>query len=78
MEDLKLYGKNSNQIDSLVQTVWNYSEDIGMKFDMDKCEVLELERGKLVRSEGIELPDGENIKELDQEGYKYLGSPSAK
>ena len=24
MDDLKLYGKNSNQIDSLVQTVWKY------------------------------------------------------
>ena len=33
----KLYGKNSNQMDSLVQTVWNYSEDIGMKFGIDKC-----------------------------------------
>ena len=63
MGDLKLYGKNSSQIDSLVQTVWNYSEDIGMKFGIDKCAVLELERGKLVRSKGIELPDGENIKD---------------
>ena len=31
-----------------------------------------LERGRLVRSEGIEL-DGERMKEVDQEGYKYLG-----
>ena len=73
MDDLKLYGKNSNQIDSLVQTVWQYSEDIGMTFGIDKCAVLELERGRLVRSEGIELPDGERMKEVDQEGYKYLG-----
>ena len=55
MDDLKLYGKNSNQIASLVQAVWNYPEDIGMKFGIDKCAVLELERGRLVRSEGIEL-----------------------
>ena len=27
---------------------------------------------RLVRSEGIELPDGERMKEVDQEGYKYL------
>ena len=45
MDDLKLYGKNSNQMDSLGQTIWNYSEDIGMKFGIDKCAVLELERG---------------------------------
>ena len=73
MDDLKLYGKNNNQIDSLVQTVWSYSEDIGMKFGIDKCAVLGLERGRLVRSEGIELPDGERMKEVDEEGYKYLG-----
>ena len=46
----------------LVQTVWSYSEDIGMKFGIDKYAVLELERGRLLRSEGIELPDGERIK----------------
>ena len=72
-DDLKLCGKNSNQIDSLVQTVCSYSEHIGMKFGIDKCAVLELERGRLVQSEGIELPDGERMKEVDQEGYKYLG-----
>ena len=44
-----------------------------MKFGIDKCAVLELERGRLVMSEGIELPDGERMKEVDQEGYKYLG-----
>ena len=78
MDYLKIYGKNSSQIDSLVQTVWSYSEDIGMKFGIDKCAVLELERGKLVRSDGIELLDGERMKEVDQEGYNYLGGTSAR
>ena len=36
MDDFKLYGKNSRQIDSLEQTVWTYSEDIGMTFGIDK------------------------------------------
>ena len=57
-----------NKIESLVQTVWSYSEDIRIK-----CAVLELERGRLVKSEGVELPDGERMKEVDQEGYKYFG-----
>ena len=66
MDDLKLYGKNSSQIiDSLVQTVWSYSEDTGMKFGIDKCAVLELEGG-------MELPNGERMKEVDQEGCNYL------
>ena len=73
MDDLKLYGKNISQSDFLVQTVWSYSEGIEMKFGIDKSAVLELERGRLVRSEGIEWPDGEKMKEADREGYKYLG-----
>ena len=69
MDNLKLYGKNSSLIDSLVvQTVWSYSEDIGIKFGIDKCAVLELERGRLVSSDGIELLGGERMKEVDQEG----------
>ena len=35
------------------------TQKTGMKFDIDKCAVLELERGRLVRSEAIDLPDGE-------------------
>ena len=32
------------------------------------------EKGKVVQSEGIELPSGEMIKSLqDEKGYKYLG-----
>ena len=41
-----------------------------MNVDIDKCAVLELERGRLVRSEERELADGERMKEVDQEGYK--------
>ena len=73
MDDIKLYGKNTNQLDSLVRTVHVYSEDIGMSFGLDKCAVLELKRGRIVKSEGIDLPDGEKMKEIDKEGYKYLG-----
>ena len=50
MDDFRLYGKNGSQIDSLVQTVWSYSEDSGMKFGINKCALLKIERGRLVRS----------------------------
>ena len=30
------------------------------------------ERGKIVKSEGIKLPDGEVMKQVGQEGYTYL------
>ena len=31
------------------------------------------ERGKIVKSEGIKLPDGEVMKQVGQEGYTYVG-----
>ena len=42
MDDLKLYGSNKNQLDSLIQTVRIFSEDIHMKFGLDKCAILEM------------------------------------
>ena len=44
-----------------------------MKFGIDKCAVLELERGRLVMSEGIELLNGERMKEVDQRGTNTWG-----
>ena len=45
MDDLKLFAKSKNQIDSLAQTVYIFSEDIGMQFGIKKCRVLIMERG---------------------------------
>ena len=46
MDDLKLYGRNLNEIDSLVRTVKIVTKDIGMKFDKDKCGFLAMKRRK--------------------------------
>ena len=74
MDDLKLYSQNEKGMDSLVQTIRVCSEDIGIEFGIEKCAMLVMEKGKIVKSVGIELPDGKVIKSL-QEGasYKYLG-----
>ena len=45
--------------------VWSYSEDIGMKFGVDKCAVLILERVTQVMSQVIELPGRKRMKEVD-------------
>ena len=37
MDDLKLFGKSEDQIDSLVQTMFIFSEDIGIEFGLKKC-----------------------------------------
>ena len=73
IDDLKLFGKSDNQIDSLVQTVFTFSEDIGMEFGLKKCGVVILKKGKLVKFDGIHLPNQEIMKEVDENGYTYLG-----
>ena len=42
MDDLKLFGKSLNEIDSLVKTVETCCSDIGMEFGIAKCAVLNL------------------------------------
>ena len=36
-DDLKLFAKSNDQIDSLVNRVYTFSEDIGMEFGIKKC-----------------------------------------
>ena len=74
MDDLKLYAKSEDQIDSLIHSVRIFTDDIKMEFGLSKCAMIVIKRGKLVRSEGIKMPDGEVLKSLeDGDEYKYLG-----
>ena len=74
VDDLKIFAKSENQIDPLLNTVYLLSEDIGMEFGIKKCGILTLKRGKVdkVKSRGLNLPDGELMKTIDEEGYNYL------
>ena len=58
MDNLKLFAKSNDQIDSLVNTVHTFSEDIGMTFGIKKCGVLVLKRRKVdkVNSRGLKSP----------------------
>ena len=47
MDDLKLYTRSEKRLDSLVQTVRVFSEDIGMEFGIKKCVMLVMEKGKI-------------------------------
>ena len=58
MDDLKLYSRNEKGLDSTIQTVRLFSKDIRMEFGIEKCAMLVMERGKIVKSVGIELPGG--------------------
>ena len=73
MDDLTLFGQSERDIDSLVNTVHRFSCDIGMRFGIEKCGVIIMKRGKMVTCDRIELPDGQKMKGVHEEGYKYLG-----
>ena len=73
MDDIKLFGRGTKEIDTLVQTVRMVSGDIRMEFAIEKSSLVNIQRGKVTRTEGIKLPDGNNIKDMDETGYKYLG-----
>ena len=68
MDDLKLFGKSYEQIDSLVQTVHTFSIDIEMEFVIKKSGVLVIKRGQIVKMEGVVLPDKQDMKEIEDRG----------
>ena len=73
MDDLKLFAKSNDQIDSLVQSLHISDEDIGMQFGIKKCGVIIMGTGKVTRADGIRLPDGQNTENTDNNSYTYLG-----
>ena len=73
MDDLKLYGKSAPELESLLNTVRIFSNDVSMEFGLDKCATLTIQRRSVVQTEGINLPNN-NIRGLSmEENYKYLG-----
>ena len=59
MDYLKLFCKSKNQVDSLVHI---FSQNVGI-----------MERGKVIRTDGIRRPDREHMKDIDETAYTYLG-----
>ena len=71
MFPLSLILRNVNA--SYCSTAHLFSTDIGMEFGMKKCRVLTMKKGKVARCEGIKLPNSKVMKEVEKEGYTYLG-----
>ena len=73
MDDLKLYASNQKLLESLIQSVRVFSNDMGMEFGVEKCAVLTMKKGKMANSDGIALPNKTAMKGLKEGGsYKYL------
>lgn len=71
MGDLKLFAYDEN-LEGLLQTVKNFSNDIGMKFGLAKCWKATFKKGRLIQSTLIK--NNTMIEELKQgEVYKYHG-----
>ena len=69
-----MYAKNEKGLESLVQIVRIFSDDIGIEFGIDKCGALVLKRGKITKFHGISLPGERVMKELIKGArYKYPG-----
>ena len=47
MDGLKLYAKNDKELVDLLSMVKQFSDDIGMKFSLDKCAKAKFIKGKL-------------------------------
>ena len=72
MNELKLYASNGKLYCN--QTVRVFSNDMEMKFGVEKCAVLAMKNGKMAKSDGTALPNKTTMKGLKQDdSYKYLG-----
>ena len=75
MDDLKLYGRNPDQLDGLLHTVRTFSDNIRMKFGLDKCAIAHFANGKLSEHNTVvKVRKTETIKDLEPgQVYNYLG-----
>ena len=61
MDDLKIYACSDKEMESLVNTIRIFSEDISMEFGFEKCAKVSINKGKLVATENVKLPSGKEI-----------------
>ena len=75
--DIEPFAKNERELETIIQTVRIYIQDIGMEFGIEKYTMLVMKSGKWDMMIGIELPNQEKIRRLgEKETYKYLAIPS--
>ena len=74
MDDLKLFAKNDQQLQGLLNIIKQFSDDIRMEVGLAKCPKATFSRGKLLKANNITLDTTTIIKDLEpEESYKYLG-----
>ena len=74
MDDLKLIAKSEEELQTHIQSVKTFSDDINMEFGLEKCVKITFKRGKLTHLQNIVIDTNREIQELEQgKTYKYLG-----
>ena len=66
MDDIKLFVINKNELETRIQTMKIYSQDIGMESDREKCAMLIMKSRKWLITEGIEQPDNEKSENSEE------------
>ena len=65
LDDLKLFPKNDQQLQGLLNIVKQFSDDIRMEFGLDKCAKGTFFRGKLLKAKNITLDTARSLKILN-------------
>ena len=78
MDDIKLFAKNENELETHIHAVRIYCQDIGMEFGIEKCAMLVMKSGKRHLKEGMKLPNLKKLRIIGGMGTnRYLGSLEA-
>ena len=75
MDNIKLYSRSQQEIESLIHTVNIFFDDICMSIGSAKCNIVAVSKGHLVESDNVVvLSSGDIIQSLSPTSfYKYLG-----
>jgi len=72
MDDLKLLGRNENDLKNEIKIVQTVNKDINMNFVLEKCAIIFLKRDSVQSKMHIGSTFENDIKELDpRKAYKY-------
>ena len=80
MDDIKIFAKSEDRIETLIQTLRIYCQDIGKEFGIERFVILIMKSGKRVEVERIERPNQKKKKKemkeiIKKECWVFVHSP---
>ena len=66
MDDINFFARNEKELETLIQTMTIYSQDIKMEFGIKKCTMLVMENCKRHMVKGVELLNQVVIRNLGE------------